>query len=540
MYSSSSIACQAAAVLSPHTTRPVDTQPQDFCGRVARAQVAHHARLTVNSEEILASLLEALGNGRSEATRGQLFDATAALAQSFEAHGGQDLDELDGARKTSAADAATGRGLRGIPATLKKGLPAVVRAVLVVLECPVRRAYTWKERKAALEVISSLAVLTELRGAQGPLGEHRTKLIRGASRGKHDSVAAVREAAIESLVALEATEADESKPELRRPVSAPAGVGRFAGSATEMMRKFRREDRGLLGKGAGPPKIKILDGIVRKAERAMVASAEVLKHKTKRDGDSLEGGSKSPTPREEQDDAEVTDPHGPAESKPASSVGQDSLVASTVKQTAATQTSRMHLESPFPAIDGRESEHINEHHNAASRRKLRPLVADNGDSREFDVATREPPELVSRQSSGDKKTSAPGAHADVADAVEKDRGIPVPPRRPASPEAKHHAPAEVEVSVPDARLPQTALSQAVKLVPQRQDAEYLTAPSGHSAGNVAKVDSSPLPAPMHGGMQVDTLRLLKHLDSKTDKITSVLDGLDRRILGVERTLVVSF
>lgn len=530
--------------MSPHTPRPADAQPQDFCARINHAQAAHHARLTVNSEEILASLLEALGNGRSEATRGQLFDATAALARSFALHGGEDLEDSGDATKTSAAEAATGPGPKGIPATLKKGLPAIACAVLEILDCPVRRAYTWKERKAALEVIASLAALVDLRGVHGPLGEHRAKLIQGASRCKHDSVANVREAAIEALAALEATEADESKPEKRRPFSAPAGVKRFAGSAMEIARKFRKEDRGGFGKGAGAPmKSKTLDGIVRKAAKAKVAAAEAAQHETGPDREYLEGDTKRRQKQEEQEHALATDTLVPVLSDrtpSASSVGQDPLVASNCKQPAATQTDQENLEAPFSAIDGRESEQVNDDNGAADRRKSTQLVPESNDPREFDGANREPRERSGTQSSEEKKDSAPQVHADAAEPEEKGHGVPIPPRRPASSEAKR-APADVVVSVSDQRPPQVVLSQSVQVVPQLQEAKQLAAvPSGHPSGAVAEVASSLLPVPMHGEMQVDTLRLLEHLDTKTDKITNVLDGLDRRLLGVERTLVVSF
>lgn len=536
---------QAASVLSPHTTHPVDAQPQDFCARINHARAAHHARLTVNSEEILASLLEALGNGRSEATRGQLFDATAALAQSFALHGGEDLQDSDAAPTTSAGgSAATGRGLDGIPATLKKGLPAIARAVLEVLDCPVRRAYTWKERKAALETITSLATLAELRGTHGPLGEHRAKLIQGASRGKHDSVAAVREAAIESLLALEATQADEGKPETRRPFSAPAaGVGRFA---AEMARKVRKEEGGA-GNGTGTLiKSKTLDSIVRKAERAKVAAAaEAPQHKTERDREPPEGDMRNRRKREEREQVKAADTLVPVDrTPPASSVDQEPPpVAANGKQQAPSQAARENLEIPFPSsLDGRASEQNNSghhHHNAADRRESTPLTPENSNPRELGGVVREPPEHVGRQSSEENISTAQQTNDNAAEPEEKDRRVPMPPRTSAGSGAKR-APAEVEESAAETRLPRVQLSQSVRVVPQLQEAKRLTAASGDPAGAVEKLGSSPLPAPMHGGVQVDTLRLLQHLDSKTDKITSVLDGLDRRLHGVERTLVVRF
>lgn len=526
--------------LSRRATHPDDTQRQDFCARIDHARAAHHARLTVNSEEILASLLEALGNGRSEATRGQLFDATAALARSFALHGGEGLQDLDAAPKTT--EAPTGRGLDGIPATLSKGLPAIARAVLEVLDCPVRRAYTWKERKAALEVITSLAVLTELRGTHGPLGEHRAKLIYGASRGKHDSVAAVREAAIESLLALETTEADEGMPGIRRPFSAPAGVGRFA---TEMARKFRKEGRETMIKK------KTLDTVVKKAERAKVGAAEAPRHETERDREPHEGDTRSRQKREAGEDAEDAKASStlvPADrTPPASSAGQDPLAAANCKQDTPSQAARENLVSPLPAFDGRASEQTSDHHNAADRRETTPLIPQGGNPRELGGDFTEPTEYSGSQS---RKESSPTAQAqdndddndNTAEPEEKDHRVPMPPRRSSigSGLAKR-APPEVEVSIPEKRIPQMQLSQSVRVLPpQVEDAKHLTAALDDTAGAVATLASSPLHAPMHGGMQVDALRLLQHLDSKTDKITSVLDGLDRRLHGVERTLVVRF
>lgn len=489
----------------------------------------------MNSEEILASLLEALGNGRSEATRGQLFEATAALAQSFALHGGEYLEDLDTKPKTSTA--ATGRGLKGIPATLKKGLPAIARAVLEVLDCPVRRAHTWKERKAALEVITYLAVLTDLRGTHGPLGEYRAKLIQGATRGKHDSVVAVREAAIESLVALEATEADEGKREISRPLSAPAGVGRLAESAMEVTQKKRREEKGVSKCEGKPMKNKTLDRIVRKTERAKIAAAEAAQHEIHRNQGSPEDGMKLRLKREGEEAAQAADSPVTADpTRPASSAGQDPLGTTNSEQQDPSQNSRGNLESSFHSIDGCEGEHISDHHNAADRRKSKPLISEKRDPRELDGVTRGSPQRVGRQSS-EEKVPTPRAHDDAAEPQEKERVVPAPARRSAGSEVKR-VPIEVAAAVPVTQPSQAGLSQLVQVVPQPQETKHLATASGDAAGAVAKVASSLLSAPMHGGMQVDTVRLLKHLDSKTDKITSVLDGLDRRLLGVERTLVV--
>lgn len=520
-----------------HTTHPVDTQLQEFCVRINHAQTAHHARLTVNSEEILASLLEALGNGRSEGTRGQLFDATAALARSFTTHGGEDREHSDPALKTSPAEVGTVHGLEGIPASLKKGLPAISRAVLEVLHCPVRRAHTWKERKASLEVITSLAVLSDLRGTHGPLGEYRAKLIEGASRGKHDSVAAVREAAVESLVALEATEAEEGKREIRRPHSAPVGVGRFAGSATEMARKFGAGERGV-GKDAGTlVKTKALDSIIRKAEKAKFAAAKAHRNETECDQESPEDGMKSRQQRKGEA-VEAVDCLVPADStSPTLPTGQNAMPATAREQQAPSQSSPGNLETPLHAVGGNGNARKSDHPNTADRRDSTPLFPENIDPREPDGVTSESPERVDRQSSEDK-APLPRVHDEAAGPDAKERGVSMPSRRSAGPEVMRAPVEEVEASVSGKQLPQVGLSQSAEVVPQLEEAKHLAVASGDTAGAVVKVGSSPFPAPMHGGTHVDTLRLLKHLDSKTDKITSVLDGLDQRLLGVERTLVV--
>ena len=44
---------------------------------------------------------------------------------------------------------------------------------------------------------------------------------------------------------------------------------------------------------------------------------------------------------------------------------------------------------------------------------------------------------------------------------------------------------------------------------------------------------------MNGGIEADTVRLLKHLCNKTDTIASVLESLGQRVVGMERTFVVS-
>lgn len=197
---------------------------QDFCTEAERAAAAHFARLTVNSEEILASFLEALDHKRTEKTRGQILTAVAAMAQSLG-------DNADLENPDNGVSATSGRG-GGILATLRKGLPAVARAVVTIMECTTRGAYTWKERRAALEVVIAFAALQDLRGPDGhPLGEHRARLIRGSLRGKRDSVAAVREAALGALAALEAPETKHSCSRRKTPDATSTGFCKNLGVA---------------------------------------------------------------------------------------------------------------------------------------------------------------------------------------------------------------------------------------------------------------------------------------------------------------------
>lgn len=186
---------------------------QDLCEDVRRAEEAHAARLTANSEEILGSLLEALDSSRSAGTRGPLLDAISAMAELAGAHE---------ARLVATASAGDGGHLAQ---TLGKGLLAVVRPVEDILTSRSRKAYTWKERASALRLVRNLAVLPGLRGPEGPLGEHRATMIRGAVDCKRDSVAAVREAAVRALGALEASEAETANT--RPPV-----LGREVGRQT--------------------------------------------------------------------------------------------------------------------------------------------------------------------------------------------------------------------------------------------------------------------------------------------------------------------
>lgn len=254
----------------------IPSPQQEFCAEAAHAEVAHFTRLTVNSEEILASLLETLDTTRSEGTRAPLLDAMAAMARSCTKNSTRrdngDLSETATRAEHVVSDAAeSGSWGAGLTATLKKGLPAVAHAAAAILECPERRAYTWRERKAALGVIANLAVLPDLRGPEGPLGEHRAKLIHASTRGKHDSVATVRGAAGRALEVLEASQTDAGTGGMLGSSGSGFSVGGGRGRGTETMsvaemrRSYRAGERER--RGQHRRKAKNLDGVVSRAER---------------------------------------------------------------------------------------------------------------------------------------------------------------------------------------------------------------------------------------------------------------------------------
>lgn len=474
---------------------------QDFCERIYLAHTAHHARVTANSEELLAALLEAMANGRSEATRGPLFDAVAALAHSCAAHGDCDPATPDATAEPTAS--ATGRELSGISATLKKGLPAIVRAVAEVLHCPVRRAYTWKERKAALEVISSLAPFTGLRGPEGPLGEHRRKLVDGAIRGKRDSVAAVREAAGRSLLALEATEAEEGRPHTTRPFSAPAGAGRPGwrgkGAGARPMESGRarsEEERGESRNPRNAARSKALNGVVRKAARTERAAADTSRSKSagsrgppEAGDDRLQWQTESTT-RASEDQAVA----GPASL--ALSEGYPSESAEDFKLEDPPPSSGGTQELSVPPIEGG----IGEQERALHRRESSPRVVPKppgkkGPSDKGDVGG-ENPARDGGQSSGEK--------------------APIP---------------RVQVGIQVGPLNQKLMAEPVSMGAQAMQ---------HSAQVSVQREKTDPRATGGAVAEKDTIRLLKHLNSKTNKIAHLLDHLDRRLLGMERTFVVRF
>lgn len=523
---------------------------QDFCIGVNLAKTAHHARLTVHSEEVLASLLEALGNGRSEATSGQLFDTMTAMANSCATY---EADELAPSGEVlKKAEAADGGTLKGISATLKKGLPAIVRAVLHVLDCPVRRSHTWKERKAALDMVTSLAVLNYLRGAEGPLGEHRAKLIQGSTRGKHDSVAAVRGAASEALVALEATDLEEGKGQNRRPVSAPTGAralgwgGRAVGTpAAEARQNFRvgeRLESACTRKTTNRDK---LHRAVMKAKRAESDAADASQCEIENYQVSREVRGKHRRQRQGRNSEKNPEQGMTVGPTPSASSVENCSKSSKDSEKDPRNPSPGNIEPPLHVNEGSGSEQNSDRHGTTDRRKstLRrtPKIPDTGGPSVDGVGSSTSRQREKRYASQEEKSIPRVDDIEVGPIEDREDDVMRPASRSAEPEVKNgHSEAIVVTSDPkplQAVLPTT--EQGVKI--RVQATALQNAKQGvvtYSGDAVGTVPSSSLPAPMHGGMEGEAFRLLTHLSNKTDSIASVLDGLDQRLMGMERTLVV--
>ncbi|CAM9288605.1 unnamed protein product [Ectocarpus fasciculatus] len=496
--------------------------PEDFCTGVNLAQASHHARLTVNSEEILACLLEALGNGRSEATRAQLFNAIAAMARSCVTHGDTELQAETGTPTTVVATAP--RGVRVISATFKKGLPAVARAVLEVLNCPIRRAYTWKEREAALEVITCLAVLVDLRGVEGPLGEHRAKFVQGATGAKHDSVAAVREAARKSLVALEATDAEEGKRKNCPRLLPQASVGPHTRggkdaeiSSAGMIRRLRPEKTGqskAVKKQNVNPKI---DGVVLEGWKAEECMTEPPPLKLERNQDSSEMDSRARRQRE----AEV------AEEKKLTA-GRTSTVSSLESCPSSNRVSDKQ-DTPQPSETSlRPSSSASE--GCRSDRRRGPTHS---------VNTRSPGEHDPSSGDLERKGNMPSEEDLPTPNKNDDAPGKQQEKKDGTPLQQRCTPMETLVAQPVPQPVQTAPASTVQSVgvavqgmapPETKGLETLSNETSRAPATTL------VQRPVRDGAQVDTVRLLKHLDDKTNGIVSVLDCLDRRLVGMEKIL----
>lgn len=481
----------------------------------------------MNSEEILAYLLEALDSNRSEGTRAQLFNAIGAMARSCSTHENQ----LETSNFFSTA--AT---LSGLSATLTKGLPAIVGAILVVLECPIRRSYTWKERKATLELVVSLTTLIEFRGPEGPLGEHRAKLIIGSIRGKHDSAAAVREVASQALEALEAVEAEIGQAENGGRATANFGIT-SNGEGFDKISIIRAGEVKRSKKLA--IKRKNLEGVMEKTMRANKKSVQAIEHDEKHNQDGQEWGrgahqhrqakEKTESPQEEPTES-PTPSVSSSEKKFQSSRGGQKLQQSLTRRVDSTAP------SPTEEFGSR-----NENTSEPVRLKSKPLeprsIQESGTESGLSD-TNLAPRLLETRRSTEKETPPPVDAAEV-DNIEDD---PPLQRKIKSANTKHaSAPANMaalELQPPKTAMPLASGSVQVALQPVTLHAVETPIQVRPST----EVDSIPssLPPPTHAGAQVDTLCLLRHLNVKTDDIASLLSNLDRRLLDMEKTFVVSF
>lgn len=532
---------------------------QDFCAEVKLAEAAHHARLTVNSEEILACLLEALGSGRSEGTRAELFNAVAAMARSCAIYG-PSQETSDGLPTIAEFDLG-GQPARGLLATLRKGLPAIVQAVSTVLDCPVRRAFSWKERKAALDLIVALAALRDLRGPEGPLGEHRLQLIHGATTGKRDSVAAVREAAVQSLAALEATGVEKTERETLKTGmisclgtlgDGSRGLGETGRSVDDTRNKHHQSGEAKMFTDLEKLKKKTLDGALRKWERVASDAVDAAERKIERFREHRdEGRKKQQRQRRAEEEAPVASSTLSAllevERTPSSRDGE---------QQQERPTSPQKISLSEAVADECEEKDVNGNTRTPDRCKPTPLgtpgASEDGAETGKDDSDRAPPE---REAGADtSRAEATTTH----DAVPK-RGhqeCDIPPARlggNATAEVKQECvqgavPLQRQQPLPTAPSPAEDKAQfSVTSIVPKLDQEEPAAAAVTVAAVAAATGEGPAPMlspssllpPMNEGPQADTARLLQHLCNKTDTIASVLESLGQRVVGMERTLVVS-
>lgn len=414
----------------------------------------------------------------------------------------------------------------GLSATLKKGLPAIVRIVLTILECPARRGYTWRERVAALEAITSLSALPALLESQGPLGEYRLRLIQGCVRGKHNSVAAVREVATQTLIALEANETETSQK--RSCVvgswesSGGSAWGKDTGlSVAEMRRSYHTRERGI-PKEKPRKKKKTLEVLVNRAawkkeKDELSEEKRAVEHScsTKR----REGGEHH-RPRLERDER-VLSPEGLASlSSVASSVeGSREYRGESVGETKneAKSSARQSFAWAFP------EENRNENDEQKTVRRPSGIPA----SRTRDeIPCAPPPEW-----NAERETRATPLDANMERKTDDSReATPLEPTDARNPSV----PTTMLMSQPlqHLSLPMTTAAVATSARHKSEGILNQIAPVG--TGGVPS-----LPPPRDGGTQVDTVRLLRHLSDKSDSIASALSTLDQRLVGMEKSLVVS-
>lgn len=419
----------------------------------------------------------------------------------------------------SADGAAVTDHQGGLSATLKKGLPAIVRVIFTILECPIRRAYTWRERVATLEAIISLSILPALFESQGPLGEYRLRLIQGCVRGKHDSVPAVREVAVRALLALEAT-----KTEMSHNRSCVIGsweslgscaMGKDAGlSMAEMRRSYHARERGI-PKKKPREKTKLLDVLVNR---------EVLGKGKENEASEEKRAVEDSCSTKQREDGEHQRPK----------LERDERI---IKTPVA------------PSVEG--------------------ALEHRGKSMD---ETKNKAQLVTRQES-----AWPFAVETRDDTYEKEalRRTSSVPSSPAKCELPHNSPPERSIEretrytqldpnmerKTDDRIATTSLEPTnakndciLAITLGRESLQHVTLPTtaialAKSAHQESDGDLNPIvparteiplsPPPRDGGIQVDTVRLLRDLNDKSDGIAISLGTLDQRLVGMEKSLVVS-
>lgn len=492
-----------------------------------RARVAHAARLAVNSEEVLALLLEALASPRSEGTRAPLLDAQAAMARSC----AEQDTELNG----SVASGVGRSEVRGrISATLLKGLPAIARSILSILESAERRSYTWRERVAALELVISLAALPALRGREGPLGEHRSRLIQGSLKGKHYSVAGVRETAMRTLLALEATASEENIRKTRGPVDSWESSGeslrvRVGQSMTvaDMRSSYRALQRGRSKEERRLRKNKNLGVVVERAVLEEVDTRRVSDHQNAEASPKRRKGGQNKRPGLERDERALS-PEALATTSPPSS--------SSAKSSPKSGTGRnIENNNAEPSPERNSSKRLSGDGEGGSEQT-------NRTDRAVDMSSSPTTGRIS--GAGEVDDSFPEGKENRSDRGRKDASIDdsqgqrtgvhkgAPPLEQA--EVKSTAVQVVAVarqSLQPLQPTHAKTHPAQVWFPPRLQGSEAPAPSAETG-----IHSFPLPT--DGGVQVDTVRLLSHLNEKSDSIAVVLNRLDQRLVGMEKSLVV--
>lgn len=513
--------------------------PQDFCSDIKRAEVAHFVRLAVNSEEVLASLLEALDSNRSEGTRAQLLNAIASMAHSRANH------EID---LETPNEISTATGCTGLSATLVKGLPAVASAVVAVMNCPARRTFTWKERQAAMEVVVAFAVLQDLRGPEGPLGEHRAKSIQASIIGKRDSVGAVREAAARSLAALEATEAERSRKDKTQGMASSglgflgAGVGRGVGATDGKTKTSYRAGATVDSKFLH--KKKTLDGLIAKAERATTKDVPdaAEHHAEDRARHGRQDHQPKPHDKAGQDDTHTLQDVSPTNQASSAPEYRPRLSNDSQQQKPSVPINTTPLSPTEEIWSTKESDSVSAPNQPTSEHPERPRTADTGtEGRVEDSMVDGAPSELHHDRSCSEREIPPVAGA-VAPAEPKvNDGAMRSQRREIKAESKH-AYAQAVVVSDSQRLDTVSLPVErpvnVSLQVKAPHAERNVVAPSPGVGSAGTVAPSSMPPPIRERLQVDTVRLLRRLNDKTDGIADVLKSLDQRLGGMDNSIAV--